>query len=367
MTGSNKVDFWLLAVTLTLVLLGLVMVWSSSYYMAKLSFGDGYYYLRRQAIWVAIGLFFMFCISHINYKLLKKLTPFFLAVAFFFLIFVLFKGDVINGAKRWVDLGFISFQPSELAKIALVFFFSLYLSKFGSRINEPKILVSSLLVLAITCLLILKEPDLSTAVIVGATSLVVIYVGGLKRLYFLILTILGGGAAIYFALTENYRLERILTMRNPSADPLDSGYQILQSQLAFGSGQLFGLGLGNGKQKFLYLPERHTDFIFATIGEELGFIGSTIVVLLFLILIWRGFQIAFAAPDSFGFLLSIGLTTMIGMQALINMAAVLGLLPVTGIPLPLISYGGSSLILTLSSLGVILNISRYAVKKEAES
>jgi len=366
MNSSEKVDYLLLAVILILVTLGLIMVWSSSYYTAYLTYEDGYYYFRRQAMWAAIGIFLMFFLSRIDYKFFKTLAPIFLAVAVFLLVFVLFKGEVINGAKRWIDFGFVSFQPSEVAKIALVFFLSLLLSKVGGRINEPKILLSSLLVVAVACFLIIKEPDLSTAVIAGTTFLVLVYVGGLKRIYLSLLVLGGGAATIYLALTANYRLERILVLRDPSADPLGAGYQILQSQLAFGSGQLFGLGLGNGMQKYLYLPERHTDFIFANIGEELGFIGAATVVILFLVLIWRGFRIAFAAKDSFGYFLAIGLTAMIGIQAFVNMGAVLGLLPVTGVPLPLVSYGGSSLVFTLSSLGVLLNISRNTVIKEAE-
>jgi cell division protein FtsW len=273
-------------------------------------------------------------------------------------------GKVVNGARRWIDLKLFALQPSEIAKLSMVFFMAESLTRQQDRItNFMKGLVPHLLVLLVVFGLILKEPDLGTALAIGGTVFLMFFASGAKIIHLGSLVGLGVIGVITAIIAEPYRMRRITAFADPWQDPLDTGYHIIQSLYALGSGGLFGLGLGRSREKFLYLPEPHTDFIFAILGEELGFIGTVTVVLLFFLFAWRGYKIAISAPDTFGSILAAGLTTMISLQAMMNIAVVTASMPVTGIPLPFVSYGGSALLFTMAGVGVLLNISRHMTTK----
>jgi cell division protein FtsW len=347
---------------MTLLAFGIVMVFSASFSIVEASRGDSFYHLRRQAIWAVLGLTGMFFFSNYDYWNLKRWTNLGLLSSFLLLaaVFIPGIGMELNGARRWIDIGPISGQPSDLAKVSLLLFAAAYLSRKDVRVT--KFLEGTFPVLAIMgvfFLMILKQPDLGTAVAMAATVMVVIFVAGMPFKHIVLL----GGTTLpmlaYLMASEEYRLRRLLSFRDPWSDPLNTGYQIIQSLYALGPGGIFGVGLGRGRQKLFYLPEPHSDFIFAVIGEELGFIGTSSVLILFALLLWRGFKVALMAPDAFGSLLATGVTAMIGLQALMNIGVVTGSIPVTGINLPLISAGGSSLFFTMCSLGVLLNISKY--------
>ena len=273
-------------------------------------------------------------------------------------------GKSSGGAGRWLSIGGVVFQPSEMVKIAIIIFMARSLSFNRKHIKDfNKGVLPHLLVLSVVFLLILGQPDLGTAVVIAATIYLLLAVAGARISHLLALLFLGIGFLIAAIYAEPYRLKRLTAYLNPYEDPIGAGFQSIQSTLALGSGGLFGMGLGNSGQKFLYIPERHTDFIYAILGEELGFLGAGFILILFVILAWRGFKIAAAAPDQFASLLAAGITIMITMQAVLNIGVVTGVFPVTGITLPFISYGGSSLVFTLAAVGVLLNISRYANSK----
>ena len=359
---KNEADFIILFATMTLLAIGIVMVFSASWYMVNASRGDVYFHLRRQAFWALLGLFGMIFFSNYDYWKLKRWTNLSMLVSVILLVAVFIPGIgiEINGARRWIGVGSLTGQPSDLAKVALLLFAAAYLSRKDIQIkNFIQGTFPVLAAMGVFFLMILKQPDLGTAVAMGGTVMIVVFVAGmpLKQLSFI------GVATLpmvgYLMASEPYRLRRLLSFRDPWADPLDTGYQIIQSLYALGPGGLFGVGLGHGRQKMFYLPEPHSDFIFAVIGEELGFIGTSSVLILFALLLWRGFKVALMAPDSFGSLLATGITAMIGLQALMNIGVVTGSIPVTGINLPLISAGGSSLLFTMCSIGVLLNISKY--------
>ncbi|PUU86312.1 MAG: cell division protein FtsW, partial [Halanaerobium sp.] len=297
-----------------------------------------------------------------RYKKLKELAPYLLLISLGTLILVLIPGvgRMAGGSRRWLPLGPISFQPSEPAKLTIILYLAAYIDKNkGKMKNFKKGILPPLLVIASISFLILMEPDLGTAVTLAMVAAVMILVGGIKILTFISLGIISFLLALGAILIEPYRRERLLTFLDPWSDPLDSGYHIIQSLLALGSGGLFGVGAGNSHQKFLYLPEPGTDFIFAVLGEEFGLLGTLFIISLYFLLAWRGLKIAVKVDDAFASMLAVGITSMIVIQALINMAVVTSLMPVTGITLPLISYGGSSLVINLVALSLLLNISRY--------
>lgn len=341
---------------------GIIMVFSSSAVTSAYNMGDAFYFLKRQLIWVSLGLAGMVLLMGVPYKTWRQVAAPVLGVAVLLLILVLIVGVSAKGSSRWLGVGSLSFQPSELIKLAMVIFLAASLSSNPRQIGASFIqgLGPYLLLVGMVCGLILAQPDLGTAVAIAGTTYFMLMAGGANWRHLLLL-FLGGLALVGVAImVAPYRMARFTAFLNPWADPQGNGYQTIQSLLALGSGGPFGLGLGHGKQKLYYVPEKHTDFIFAILGEELGFLGATLVVIAFFILLWRGFRTALNAPDAFGSLLAAGITTMIIFQALINMGVVTGLLPVTGITLPLVSYGGSSLIFTLAGIGILLNISRYA-------
>ncbi|MBS4030023.1 MAG: stage V sporulation protein E [Clostridiales bacterium] len=355
-------DFIILFTTMTLLAIGMVMVFSASAVIAMENRQDLYFHLRRQAFWSILGLAGMIILSNYDYWKLKRWTNAILLASFLLLlaVFIPGLGVEIYGAKRWIGIGGFTGQPSDLAKVALLLFAAAYLSRKDIRIG--KFTEGPLPVLGVMGIffgLILLQPDLGTAMAIAGTVMVIIFVAGMPLQQIFLLGLSVTPLLGYLMVSKPYRMRRLLSFRDPWADPLNTGYQIIQSLYALGPGGLFGVGLGRSRQKFFYLPEPHSDFIFAIIGEELGFIGAASVLLLFFLLLWRGFKVALMAPDLFGSLLATGITAMIGLQALMNIGVVTGSIPVTGINLPLISAGGSSLLFTMCSIGVLLNISKH--------
>jgi cell division protein FtsW len=356
-------DRTLLFAVLFLLVVSVVMVYSSSSVVALTTYNDPAFFMKRQIVWALVGLVVMGITMRLDYRKLENQgTAIGLAIVSLVLLAAVLIpgiGREVNGARRWLRLGILSFQPSELAKFALVVYMSYFIAKKGERIRDfMNGIVPAYVVTGIFLLLSMRQPDFGAAVTLGMVACILLFAGGANFLH------LAGTAAailpvVYFAVMHKaYRLKRILAFLDPWSDPHGSGHQIIQSFLAFGSGGVFGRGLGEGRQKLLFLPERHSDFIYAVIGEELGLIGALVVLVLFLIVLWRGIRVAFAAGDQFSRLLALGITLLVCMQGLINMAVVTGLVPTKGIALPLVSYGGSSLVLTLAGLGILLSISR---------
>ena len=345
---------------------GIVMVYSSSAVSAYVNYNDSYYFLKRQLIWATLGFLTMLLTMNIDYHAWRKLAHPVMIITLILLVLVLIPGfgRVVNGARRWLGFGSLYLQPSEIAKMAMVIFTANSLAGSQDKIgNFLKGVVPQLLMLVVVFGLILKEPDLGTALVLGGTVFLLLFAAGAKLSHLASIGAVGVIGIIAAIIAEPYRLKRLLAFSDPWADPLNSGYHIIQSLYAIGSGGLFGVGLGRSREKFLYLPEPHTDFIFAILGEELGFIGTATVIILFFLFAWRGFKIAISAPDTYGSLLSAGLTSIIVMQALMNIAVVTASMPVTGIPLPFISFGGSALVFTMAGVGILLNVSRYASLK----
>ena len=358
-------DFVIFAVTLMLLTVGLVMVFSSSAVSSYLDYDDSFYYLKKQLFSALIGVGVMVFAMNFEFYYLRRLANPALLLALGFLVLVLVIGTVSHGSSRWLGLGFIpSFQPSEVAKLGVVIFVAKNLSENQDKMHSFfKGILPNLAVVAVVCALILLQPDLGTAVSIAGTVYLMLIAGGARLRHLTFIGLLGVALVVLAIIIAPYRMERFTAFLNPWADPSDTGFQTIQSLLALGSGGLLGMGLGQSRQKFFYLPERHTDFIFAILGEELGFIGAAFVLLLFFIFLWRGFRVALTVGDSFGGLLAVGITCMVVLQMIINIGVVTGSMPVTGITLPLVSYGGSSLVLVLFGIGILLNISRYASTK----
>lgn len=359
-TDGQKPDIFIFAAVILLLAIGLVVLASASSVTGLVEHDDAYWFLKRQLIFAIIGVAAMVVLMRVDYRFMRIMTPPLLLVAFILLVLVLIIGQEIGGAKRWIGFGLFNVQPSEVAKLALVAYLAAYITTKRERMQRlyPDLLVP-LLVLGIVAGLILLEPDFGTTVVVALTGLVVLFAGGASGWH--LGFILAGAAPVAWLLirSEEYRVRRLTAFLDPWADKMDSGWNVIQSLLAIGSGGLFGLGLGEGRQKYLYLPEQHTDFIFAILGEELGFVGTTVVLALFAIIAWRGWRAALQAPDMYGCMLAVGITTMVVLQALLNIGVVTGSLPTTGITLPFVSFGGSSLVITLASMGILLNISSH--------
>ncbi len=352
----DKSFFYLIVI---LVILGLIFVADISTPQALNYFNDKFYFLRQQIIWALVGISAMLIISNIHYSFWKKITlPFFFTTVIL-LIAVLIPGISLKalGARRWISVGHINFQPSEVVKLAL----ALYLAK----VSDKKVInpLAYFIPLAVVCGLIMLQPDLGTTLVVGLVGITQIFVAGVPILYFLgslFAGIVGIGVLI---LVSPYRRDRLMTFLQVGSDPLGKEYHIRQILLAIGSGGLFGLGIGQSRQKFLFLPEASTDSIFAAIAEEIGFVGSFALIALFALFIYKAFKIASNAPDQFSKMLAVGITAWIGGQMILNISSMTALTPLTGIPLPFFSYGGTSLSMILGSCGILLNISRYATKK----
>jgi cell division protein FtsW len=359
----EKFDIVIVAVTLVLLGMGLVMVHSASSVISAQKFHDPYFYAKRQLLWAGLGLGSMFTLANIDYHRLRRYAPHIAVLSFLFLAVVLIPGvgQIRGGSRAWLGIGTFGIQPSEFAKLGLILFLSHYLADARGRMHSLlRGFLPPLLLALIAIGLIMLEPDLGQSVVIMGTTVILLFAAGARVAHLAGLAGLGllGFAGLVAA--APYRIKRILAFLDPWQDPLGNGYQVIQSLYALGSGGLVGLGLGNSHQKYLYLPEPQTDFVFAILGEELGFLGCAAVLSLFAVLVWRGFRTAMFAPDDFGALLATGITGMIAVQVLINVGVVTGSIPATGITLPFISFGGSSLTLMLTGVGILLNISRQS-------
>jgi cell division protein FtsW len=362
MAKRVSVDRWLFAVTLLLVVIGLVMVFSASAVVASQKHQSPYAFVLRQSMWGVCGIAAMFATMNIDYKQYKRPTLVFASLAGTAVLLVLvYLLDRSHNTHRWIKFGALSFQPSELAKPTVILFLAWFLENRTKTINDLKrTLLPAVVPTLVFTGLIVKEPDLGTAMAVCAISAAMLFAAGMQLKY-LGYALLASILPLYFLIFRTaWRFRRILAFMDPNADPQGSGFHITQSLIAVGTGGITGLGLMEGKQKLFYLPEAHTDFIFAVISEELGLLGATVIVILFGIFCWRGIRAAMGTRDNFARFLAVGITSMVGVQAFFNISVVLGMLPTKGIPLPFISYGGSSLFVTLASVGVLLNISQQA-------
>ena len=364
---KNPIDFTLLITILLLLSIGLIMLLSASSPSALSESGNSYSYFFKQAIFAIAGLFMMWVISNIDYRFYQKYYKLAYIVAFLLLLAVPLIGKEINGAKRWIYVTeTLSVQPSELVKMLMIIFYAGILvknrdelGKYGSGFVKHIVLVLPIIAL------LLIEPHFSASMIIIGIIAIMMIVAGCKFWHFLASgLVVGVPSIIALILLEPYRLQRVTTFLNPWSDPTGDGWQVIQSLYAIGSGGLFGAGLGESKQKYLYIPEPHNDFIFSILAEELGFIGCAVVIILFAIFIWRGILIAMKSPDMFGSLVAIGITAQVAIQVIINIAVVTSSMPATGMPLPFFSYGGTSLFILLCEMGVLLNISKAGAKKE---
>lgn len=363
--SEYKADTTLLGIIGCLLIFGLVMISSAGVIYSETRFGDDYYFFKRQLFFgVLPGSFILFIVQRIDYHVWKKIAVpfFFISILFLILVFMPGIGSKVYGASRWIQLGPFSFQPSEMAKLSVILYLAAWLESRG--VHRIKDFYEGVLpfmgIMGLIGFLIIKQPDTGTLGVIILTSLAIFFVSGAKIKHLLSIGGLGMIGLWILIKIEPYRFNRILAFRNPGADPQGIGYQISQALLAVGSGGIFGVGLGNSRQKFNYLPEPVGDSIFAVIGEEIGLIGGLILIGLFVVLAMRGFKIAKNAPDNFGRLIATGIVMWIIFQAFINIGANIALIPLTGIPLPFISYGGTSMIFLMSAIGILLNISKQA-------
>jgi cell division protein FtsW len=358
-------DFVLFMTTLALIGIGLIMVFSSSAVTSNIQYNDSYHFFKKQLLWAVISIGAMIVVMKINYLRLKEFALPLMFIAVVFLILVVTPlGTEVKGSSRWIMLGPFNLSPSELAKLAVILFMARSLENNIDKIKSFKEgVLPYLVMLAMICALVMVQPDLGTSCAIAGTVFFLLLVAGARWSHLSMIASAGVAAIVAAIVVAPYRMERMIAFVNPWKYAGDEGFQIIQSLYALGSGGLFGMGLGRSRQKWFYLPEQHTDFIFAILGEELGFIGAIVVLLLFMLFAWRGFKIAINAPDTFGSILASGLTIMVILQAAINIGVVSGVLPVTGITLPFISYGGSSLLFTMTGVGLLLNVSRYSTYK----
>ncbi len=359
-------DHIILMATLALIGIGLAAIYSSSAVIAMNKYGNPYYFLRNQLMWVAIGLLGMFIGMRLNYTKLKGTTVFLLMFSLILLILVLIPGigSEINGARRWLRAWSFSFQPIEIAKLSLIIYIAYYIERKEDVIRDFKYgFLPAIVVLTIFQILIMRQPDIGSAFVIGLCIIVLLFIAGARITHILTLALISLPYIYKILFSAGYRKKRIIAFLDPWNDSTGAGFQMVQSFLALGSGGLFGVGIGEGKQKLFYLPEPHTDFIFSLIGEELGFVGGITVILLFSLIIWRGLKIALGASDVFGMYLALGITIMIGGQALMNLGVVTGLLPTKGITLPFVSAGGSSLVVSMTAIGILLSVRRVALQK----
>lgn len=356
----GSIDFILFSAIMILVAIGVVMVFSASSYSAFFNpeIKDSMHYLKRQGISAIIGAFAMFFFIRFDYHKLKRYTVAIMIVTFVLLIAVYFTTPV-NGARRWIPLPVFNLQPSEIAKYVIVLYMAKSLEVKGEKVKSfgygimPYLIVSGAF-----AAIILFEPNLSIATVIMLVTLIILFVAGARWVHFAGLIGGIGALGVVGIIIEPFRVKRVLNFLDPWQDAKGTGYQLIQSLLALGSGGITGVTLGKSRQKCYYIPEPHTDFIFSIIGEELGLIGCTLIIILFLIVIWRGIRVAMRANDTYGTLMAVGITAVIAVQAIINIAVVTGSMPVTGVPLPFISYGGSALLFNLIAMGILLNISR---------
>ncbi|MDR0841084.1 MAG: putative lipid II flippase FtsW [Christensenellaceae bacterium] len=359
---TGQMDFWLYAAVLILCAFGLIMVFSASYYYAqnneKLDY-DGFYFMRHQAAYLAIGIVVMYVASRVNYHKLESLRGVALALVMLLMLLVVFIGVELNGAKRWLQLGPVQFQPSEMAKFALVLYMASFMAKRAAYMRDfKKGVVPMLIVMGVLCALLLVQRNMSMMMIVLLIGIAMLFIGGADIKHLMGLCFLTVPLFFLLAYIAPYRWARLTIFTDPWKDPLDKGYQLIQSLYALGSGGLFGKGLNFSTQKLLFLTYGESDFIFAIIGEELGLIGCVLLMLLYFFLICRGIRIAAKCKDRFGSLLAAGITTVIALQVAVNIGVVTSSVPPTGQTLPFVSSGGTSLVIFMAAVGVLLNISR---------
>jgi cell division protein FtsW len=351
-----------------LTMAGLVMVLSASSVSAFAKYGSSFLFFKRQLLYSVIGSVALLAASRVRYQVWQRAWVPLLAASFVLLILVLHPsvGTVAGGAARWIQVGPVSFQPSELAKFAVVAACAAVLARNMKRLEaEPaRWIVPLVLIVGTVSLLILLQPDLGTMMVIAVAAFLLLFLAGVRLRLLLTTALFSGVVGFALIMGKGYRRTRFLSFLHPWSDPQHTGYQIVQSLIALGSGHLYGVGLGASRQKWTYVPNAHTDFIFAILGEELGLLGELIVLALFGAVVYAGIRIALRAPDAFGRLLAGGITAWLGIQALVNLGAVTGLLPITGVPLPFVSFGGSSLIVSLAAVGVLLAIGRAALATE---
>ena len=361
---TGHLDITFLALVLILLTVGLVMLFSASYAYSYEYYNNSYKFIVRQSLFAAVGVVIMLAISKVNYHFWRRFTWIIFAVTIIMLIALLVMPPMVEGmdVKRWIVIGPVNFQPSEIAKFAIVLVFSTLIAANQHLMKSFKFIAFLIIVLGATCALVVLEPHLSATVLIFAIGLVLLIVGGLQLRYLLF----GGAGAVVLFLAAiftgfiGYGSDRIKYWIDPWLDPQGAGFQTIQSLLAIGSGGVLGRGIGQSRQKYLWVPEPHNDFIFSIVCEELGLIGAMIIIALFALLVWRGFTIAMRSKDKFGSLLAIGLTFQVGLQAMLNIWVVTNTIPNTGISLPFFSYGGTSLLILLAEMGIVLSVSRGA-------
>ncbi|GHU68207.1 stage V sporulation protein E [Clostridia bacterium] len=359
----KPVDRGVLIALSLLLMVGLVVLFSASYYVFQDKETGAFTKVRQQLFGIAVGSAAMFFLARIDYNTWRKtwviVSMLIVSAILLVLVTIPSVGVIMNGSRRWLNIAGVSFQPSEFAKFAVVLFMAATLTRIGDNILRFfRGIIPLMIVPGITFLLILEQPNLSTAGSIIIVSVIMIFIAGAKFRHLGLLGAAGAGVFWYYATSEQYRLDRLLSFRDPFAMMQDEGYQLSQSLIAFGSGGLFGMGLGQGRQKMAYLPYPESDFIFAIVGEDFGLLGCIVVVALYLAFIFAGMRVALNCQDKFGCLLASGITMMIGIQALLNMGVVIGLLPTTGLPLPFFSAGGTSIMIFMAAIGILLNISR---------
>lgn len=359
-----RYDHALVGLTLALLMFGMVMVFSASSGMSENRFGSPYLFFRRQLIWDAIGIVALLVTMRIDYHKWQKWALPMLVLSAVMLAAVLVVGPVVKGARRWIHLGPITFQPSEFAKLSLILWVSSFLDRHRSQVSQlKKGFLPPLIMMGVICVLMLKEPDLGTPLMLGSVCMMLLYMSG-AQLRHMVGTALLASVPLYYQLFHvGYRQKRLMAFLDPWANAQGAGYQLTEALMAFGSGGLFGKGIGASQLKQIALPDPHTDFIFPVIGEELGFIGACGLVLLFVLWGWRGWQTVRRAPDLFGQLMAAGITCWVMLQATINMAVSMGLLPTKGLPMPFVSFGGSSVVITLVAVGILINISAQSYRE----
>ena len=364
---ENRIDYPLLVVTLVLVSFGLLMVFSSSYYYALEKMQNKLHFFTTDLKWIVLGVVAMLVASTVNYKIYKKTAIPLFIISLALLVYVLIGGRVINNAQRWIYIAGQGFQPAEVAKVGMIMFFAFSLEKNHTILNKPKILGVYLAIIAIIVLLIMKQPNMSTAVILAGVMSIMLFIAGLKWVYAALFT--GLGAVVGWLLVHDapYRLNRLTAFLDPFKYKNDESWQVIQSLYALGTGGIFGVGLGMSTQNKLYIPEPQNDFILATVGEELGLFGTVGLLIMFLILMYRCVKIAMNAPDIFSTLMASGITAMLGLQILMNYAVATSSMPATGVSLPFISYGGTSVLTLLGCIGIMLNISKYTIRHDQDS
>ena len=359
--ASTRTVLMLMVPTALLLGIGLIMVFSASSVAAYARYGSSFLFFQRQAVYAGVGVLGLLLLSRMPYAVWSRLAVPFLAATGILLLLVLHSGagTSAGGSSRWLAVGPITIQPSEIVKLALVAFAATVLTRKAALLDDLGHLLLPLLpVTALVCWLVMRQPDLGTTVILAGTIFVLLFIAGVRLRYLGIAGIAGAAIGWALIMSAAYRRARFLSFLSPWKDPQNAGYHLIQSYIALGSGGLFGVGLGASRQKWMYVPNAHTDFIFSILGEELGLLVAICVLALFAVLLYGGIRVAARAPDTFGRLLASGIVAWLGLQTIVNLGAVTGLLPITGVPLPLLSYGGSSLVVTLGAIGILLNIAR---------